>query len=100
MLISSLAHTSWEIQQKIIFLEDFIMAKSKFNVFYNGESKDHVGRIRYEFSVDIEKREWSNFIFALNPEGLLVMGSKDFLNLDKELQTEIVLDAKNKIPVK
>lgn len=75
------------------------MAKSKFNVFYNGESKDHVGRIRYEFSVDIEKREWSNFIFALNPEGLLVMGSKDFQNLDKDLKEDIVLNAMSKIPV-
>lgn len=77
-----------------------MMAKSKFNVFYNGEGKDHVGRIRHEFSVDIEKREWSTFIFALDLEGHLVMGSKDFLNLDKELQAEIVTDAKNKIPVK
>ncbi len=76
------------------------MAEPKFNVFYNGEGKDHIGRIRHEFSVDIEKRAWSNFLFALSPNGQLVMGSKDFLNLDNGLQNKIVLDAKSKISVK
>ena len=75
------------------------MKNGLFCVSYKGQVKDEIGRPRHMFKVEIEKRNCSDFFFALSPKGHLVMGSKDFQNLDKDLKEDIVLTAMSKIPV-
>ncbi len=65
------------------------MYEASFQVVYHGDQIDDFGRVYHCFEAHVVGYECSTILYNLSSSGFVVMASKHFQNLPKELQEEL-----------
>lgn len=69
------------------------MFESTFQVKFLGDQTDEHGRLHHCFEAEIRGMEYSTILFDLGESGYVIMCSKHFHQLPKELHDELVQTA-------